>query len=146
VDGGERLVGAAAVSAATRVPTSRSGFTVIEVMIAVVIMGLITLGLMSFTGMQLKGTSGNATRLIASTVAESHMALIKSDPAYGTVATRRGGTVTGFSGYSNMTRTTTFTRVQRTAVPRADYYIVTISVTEPSMANPITITSVVKQP
>lgn len=107
------------------------GFTLIEVMVAMVILSIVALGLGRFVSSFLHVVSTSSTRTVASAVAREQMEGMLSDPAY-PLPTSWNGTVTGFPGYSQMRRITTVNRVTGTT-PARDYTIITVKVTEPSM-------------
>lgn len=109
----------------------RGGFTLIEVMVAMVILSIVALGLGRFVSSFLHVVSTSSIRTTASAVAREQMEGILSDPQY-PLPTAWVGTVTGFPGYSAMRRTTSVTRVTGTS-PARDYTIVTVKVTEPTM-------------
>lgn len=110
---------------------TRRGFTLIEVMIAMVILSIVALGLGRFVGMFLNMVTTSSTRTVASTVARQQMENILSDPAY-PLPSSWAGAVTGFPGYPAMTRITMLNRVTSSS-PARDYTIITVQVTEPTM-------------
>jgi hypothetical protein len=82
---------------------------------------------------------------VASDVATERMEMITTDPSYTTLGARWAGTTTGFPGYPSMTMTTTLQRITGSA-PRRDYTVLTVQVTEPTLPNPVRLTSIVGQP
>jgi prepilin-type N-terminal cleavage/methylation domain-containing protein len=123
----------------------RRGFTLIEVMLAAVILGTVLLSTGRFTARFLHSVSVSTATTIASEVASERMELISTDPSYTTLAARWAGTTTGFPGYPAMQRTTTVQRITGVAPPR-DYTVITVQVMEPSMAAPVRMTTIVGQP
>jgi prepilin-type N-terminal cleavage/methylation domain-containing protein len=123
----------------------RRGFTLIEVMLAVVILTTILVSVARYTGQFLHTVSTSTVRTVAAEVARERISLIDMDPSYTTLAAVWAGSQTGFPGYPNMTRLTTVSRVTGNAPPR-DYTIVTVRVTEPTMGQAIDVTTVVAQP
>jgi hypothetical protein len=84
-------------------------------------------------------------RTVAAEVARERISLVDMDPSYTTLGATWVATETGFPGYPRMTRITTVSRVTGNAPPR-DYTIVTVRVTEPTMAQAIDVTTTVAQP
>lgn len=123
----------------------RRGFTLIEVMLAVVILTTVLISVARYTGQFLHTVSTSTVRTVAAEVARERISLVDMDPSYTTLAAVWAGSQTGFPGYPNMTRVTTVSRVTGAAPPR-DYTVVTVRVTEPTMGQAIDVTTVVAQP
>lgn len=113
---------------------NKRGFTLAEVLIAMVILSIVLLGLGRFVGVFLHSIGSATVRTEAAETARSQMENIRSDPTY-PLSNTYAGTVVGFPGFPNMQRITVLTR--RTGNnPRRDYTVVTIKVTEPTMLRP----------
>lgn len=123
----------------------RRGFTLIELMLAIVILTVVLTGVARYTGLFLHAVTTTTTRTAAAQVATEQIELVKSDPSYPTLSARWDGTQTGFPGYPAMTRLTTVSRITGNAPPR-DYTIITVRVTEPTMGAPVNVTTVVGRP
>lgn len=123
----------------------RRGFTLIEVMLATVILGAVLLSTGRFTARFLHTVSVSTTAAVASEVAAERMEMISTDPSYPTLAARWAGTTTGFPGYPAMQRRTIVQRITGNTPPR-DYTVVTVQVSEPTMSTPVRITTIVGQP
>jgi prepilin-type N-terminal cleavage/methylation domain-containing protein len=124
---------------------NRRGFTLIEVMLAVVLLGIVVVSLARYTGQFLHTVSTSTVRTVAAEVAREQISLVDQDPSYTTLAATWGGTRTGFPNYPRMQRVTTVSRITG-AVPPRDYTVVTVRVTEPTMGQAIDATTVVAQP
>jgi prepilin-type N-terminal cleavage/methylation domain-containing protein len=124
---------------------NRRGFTLIEVMLAVVLLTIVLAGIARYTGQYLHAVSTSTARIAAAEIARERIGLIDMDPSYTTLSAVWSGTQTGFPGYPNMTRVTTVQRITGTA-PTRDYTVVTVQVTEPTIGAPIDVTTVVAQP
>lgn len=123
----------------------RRGFTLIEMMIALVVLTIVLTTVARYTGMYLHTVATSTARTTAAEVARERIGLVDMDPSYLTLAATWGGTLTGFPGYPSMVRATTVLRVTG-AIPPRDYTIVTVRVTEPTMGTPIDVTTVVARP
>lgn len=127
--------------------TGRPGFTLIETVIALVMLSIISLGLMRFSGLQMRGTAQVGVRMVATGIATEQLGQVRGDPSYTTLSARWAGTATGFTGYPSMARTTVVRRVRDTVPPvRTDYTVVTVTVTDPALTSPVQVTSTVAAP
>ncbi|MFL5403089.1 MAG: prepilin-type N-terminal cleavage/methylation domain-containing protein [Gemmatimonadales bacterium] len=124
---------------------NRRGFTLIEVMLAVVLLAIVLVSIARYTGQFLHTVSTSSVRTVAAEVARERISLVDMDPSYNTLAATWTGIETGFPGYPNMSRVTTVSRISGIAPPR-DYTVVTVRVTEPTMGQAIDVTTVVAQP
>lgn len=122
--------------------TRRSGFTLVEMLLAIVILAIILGSVARYTSQYLHTITTSTTRTAASEVARERIGLVDMDPSYTTLAAAWAGTEIGFPGYPGMTRVTTVSRVTGNAPP-SDYTIITVRVTEPTMGAPINVTTVV---
>lgn len=125
---------------------NRKGFTLIEVLIAMIILTIVSVGLAKFVATFLHTVGTSTTKTVATAVAQEHLENIRANQSYTTlVATFNGNVQVGFPGYPAMTRTT---RVVRTTglVPRRDYTTITVQVSEQTMGTPINVTIVVAAP
>jgi prepilin-type N-terminal cleavage/methylation domain-containing protein len=124
----------------------RRGFTLIEILIAMVILTIISVGLGKFVATFLHTVGTSTAKTVATAVAQEQLELIRADPSYTSlVANWNGQTTNGFPGYASMTRTT---RVVRTTGnnPRRDYTRITVAVSEPTMGTPVNVTIVIAAP
>jgi prepilin-type N-terminal cleavage/methylation domain-containing protein len=123
----------------------RSGFTLVEMLLSIVVLAIILSSVARYTGQYLHTVTVSTTRTAAAEVARERIGLIDMDPSYTTLAATWAGTQIGFPGYPGMRRITSVARVTGVA-PRRDYTIVTVRVTEPTMGQPIDVTTVVASP
>lgn len=122
--------------------SNRRGFSLIEVMVALVILSIVLLGLGRFVASFLHMVGTTTTKTAATEAAAGYMAMIQSDPSYPLPATY-AGTVTGIGSFPNLKRVTTLTRVNSS---NRDYTTVTVKVTEPTLRDTVNITAVVAKP
>jgi prepilin-type N-terminal cleavage/methylation domain-containing protein len=124
---------------------SRRGFTLIEVMLAIVVLTVVLISITRYTGLFLHSVTTSTVTTVAAEAARERIGLVNMDPSYTTLATTWQGTQIGFPGYPRMTRATNVSRVTN-ATPPSDYTVVTVRVTEPTMAAPLDVTTVVARP
>ena len=118
-----------------RTATSRAGFTLIEVLMAVVILAILTLGLMSNSAKMIRGVTDDRARTLAATAADERIARIRVWPNYATLDTFVA--VESNTPLAGWTRTTTVTRTGGPAQPN-DFRRATVVVTGPGLPVPIT--------
>jgi prepilin-type N-terminal cleavage/methylation domain-containing protein len=123
----------------------RRGFTLIELMLALVILSIVLVSLAKHTGIFLHTVATSTARTTAAEVARERIGLVDTDPSYTTLAATWAGSQIGFPGFPRMQRVTSVSRVTGVA-PTRDYTIVTVRVTEPTMGSPIDVTTVVARP
>ena len=123
----------------------RHGFTLIELMLAIVILTIVLTGVARYTAQFMHAVSTSTTRTAAAQVATERIELVKADPSYLSLGTIWNQSQTGFPGYPSMTRITTVSRITGNA-PQRDYTVVTVRVTEPTMSSPVNVTTVVGRP
>lgn len=129
----------------------RNGFTLIEILVALVIVGSVALSLTKVMGQFMHTVGTTTSRTVATAVAEESIETIRATPDAAVlynaiVGTYNGNTTTGFPGYPNMVRTIRAVRTSTAGPPRADYTTATVTVTEPTMGSPVTMTIVVAAP
>jgi prepilin-type N-terminal cleavage/methylation domain-containing protein len=128
---------------------NRKGFTLIETLVAMVILTVVALSLGRFVGHFLHAVGTSTVRTVGTAVATEQIELVRArntTAAYPTlVATFNNVTTTGFPGYPSMQRLTRVVRTQANS-PRADFTTITVTVSEPTMGQPINLTVVVAAP
>jgi len=128
---------------------NRRGFTLVEVMIALIILTIVSLSLGRFVASFSHAVGTSTIRTIAIDVATEQMELVRgaaNQSSYTTlVASFNGNSVTGFPSYPRITRTTAVVRTTGNN-PRRDYTTITVTVTEPTLGAPVNLTAVVAAP
>jgi type II secretory pathway pseudopilin PulG len=104
--------------------------TLVESMVAVTILGSVTLGLGAFMAKFTRTASEVRLRAKAAQLAGQRLELIKSAGQYDSLG-KFAGTETNIPGYAGLTRTTIVTRVGDDSTSTVDYRIVTVEVTSP---------------
>jgi type II secretion system protein I len=126
-----------------RASTSRAGFTLIEVLMAVVILAILTLGLMANSGKMIRGVTDDRARTLAATAADERIARIRVWPNYATLDTFVA--VENNTPLPGWTRTTTIVRTGGVAQTN-DFKRATVVVTGPGLPVPITRTVALAAP
>lgn len=122
-----------------------AGFTLLEVMIALVILGFVILGAQaSMTSMMVRNVNWQEVRGRATQLAVDRLHAVQSDPNYATLATRYAATESSIPGATGFTRTTRF---KATRFPDGtEYQTVTVIVTAPRLPRPVSRTTVIASP
>ena len=128
---------------------NKRGISLIEMMIAMVMLVIIVTTFGRYMGMFQSGTTKATALTIAASVAKERLELVRADPRYFTLTTLYGAgggaDTTGFPGYATMRRVTTTTRDQ-TGAPVRDMTTVTVRVTWPGMKDTVRLTTVRARP
>jgi type II secretion system protein I len=116
-----------------RAPTA--GFTLIEVMIAITILGILTLSLLSANGRMVGTVARDRVQAQAAEAADAQIAQVRLWPDYGTLETQFSGTTNNFPA-TGWTRVTTITRTGGSGQAN-DFKRVTVTVTAPGLKTPV---------
>jgi type IV pilus modification protein PilV len=123
------------------------GLTLVEVIIAMLILTVVLLGMGNFAVKFTRAVQNSDARTIAVALADQKLSEIRASPNYTGLETNFNGTensITGFTGYTRVTQ------IVRSGGSRPtytdDYKTVTISVTAPGIASTIKKTIVVAAP
>ena len=118
------------------VPRAERGVTLIEVIIAMLILTVVLLGMGSYAVNFTRTVSKSDSRTIAVNLASQRISEIRSAPNYAALEATYIATeasIAGFTGYSRVTR------IVRTGGPRptytSDYKTVTVTVTAPGITS-----------
>jgi prepilin-type N-terminal cleavage/methylation domain-containing protein len=115
---------------------SRFGMTLVESMVAVTILGTVTLGLGAFMAKFTRTATDVRIAAKASQLAAQRLEAIKSAGQYDSLS-RFAGTETDIPGYKGLTRTTIVTLIGGDSTSAVDYQIVTVEVTGGTLQTPI---------
>jgi prepilin-type N-terminal cleavage/methylation domain-containing protein len=113
---------------------NRDGFTLIEVMISIFILGSIVLAMAASASKYLSVATKNRMRIQANAAAEAQIALVRVSPNYDSLTVKFDSTKSNMpmTGY---TRTTSVVRTG--AGTTSDITKVTVTVTGPLLATPV---------
>ena len=128
---------------------NRRGFSLIEVMVALVIITIVALSLGRFVGNFSHVVATSTVRTSAVSVAQEQIDSIRTASSANVypnlVSLFNGHVVTGFPGYPNMVRTTTVVRRTQNT-PKKDYTVITVAVTEPTLGTAVNLSNVAAAP
>ncbi len=130
---------------------NRKGFTLIEILIAVVLLSIAVTSLGQFMGKFQNATTKATLLSMMTTIAKERIELVRGDVRYTTMATRygsgAGADTTGFPGYS-MIRRQTFVARDQTGAPPRDLTTVTVRVftTTSIIKDSVNLTAVIAKP
>jgi len=126
----------------------RRGLSLIEVMVALGILGGVMLGLGMFTAKMSQATSGARLRIAASQAAQERIDSVKTAPRYSAIESLFVATETVLdtkapARYAGFKRQTWVTRVGGKVTDTTDYKLVTVQVTNPQMTGSVRKTTVI---
>ena len=128
---------------------NKRGISLIEMMIAMVMLVIIVTTFGRYMGMFQSGTTRSTALTVAASVAKERLEIVRADPRYFTLTTLYGvgggADTTGFPGYSTMRRVTLTTRDQ-TGTPARDRTTITVQVTWPGMKDTVRLSTVRARP
>ena len=131
----------------SRTIVSRKGFTLVEILIAIVILVVVATTYARFAADYSRAMTDSSVRMLATGSATGHLELVRADPRYTRLVTIYGSgasaDTTGFPGYPNMRRWTTIVRDQSGGRDRTT---VTVRVTDPSLQDTVAVTAVIASP
>lgn len=122
-----------------------NGFSLIEVLAALIILSLVVLGLVSSAGMLSHTVDTNERHTAAIQLAEDRVAQVQMERFYDSLETRYEVQETGFPSLPNFTRTTDITRIGGSGQP-TDHKVITVTVDGPGVSAPVSRSVVVAAP
>lgn len=120
------------------------GFTLIEVIIAVIILGIVALSLMSASARMIGGVTDDRLRTLAAASADDRIAQVLAWPTYATLDATFAGTQAN-TPQAGLSRTTTIVRTGGTGQTN-DFKRVTVEVNGAALAAPVRRTVTVAAP
>jgi len=125
---------------------ARGGFTLVEVIVAMTILSVAVLGLASSATRLTTSSASAELRALALEAAEDRLARVRLDPRYGGLDTLYAGVEVDLLGIDGMTRTTAVDHVQQSSPHPLDYKRITVTVSGPMLAPPISRLLVIAAP
>ncbi len=125
----------------------RRGLTLIEIMIAMVILTVVLLGMGKFAVNFTRAVQQSEARTIAVNLVDQRLSEIRSSPNYAGLETAYNATESSISGFNGYSRTTTIVHTGGVRPTYSDdYKTITVTVTPPGRTGPIKKTIVVAAP
>ncbi|MBM4194333.1 MAG: hypothetical protein FJ202_08155 [Gemmatimonadetes bacterium] len=123
----------------------RKGLTLVEVVIAISMLTLVTLGLANFIRTFQRSTSDTSMMALASDLAMARIETVKGVRVYANILTTYGNTTETFATvpYKGFTRTTKSVRCSGCPTATNDYITVTVSVTGNNLPKAVTKTTAI---
>ena len=123
----------------------RSGFSLVEVVVALVILSTAVLGLASSATRLTTTAAAAQVRALAMESAQDRLARVRLDPRYGALDSLYSGTDENLFGSTGLTRTTRVVHILRTS-PSLDYKQIMVTVTGPTLETPVSRVIVIAAP
>lgn len=114
----------------------RDGFTLVEIMFALVLLMVVVLGMMSSTGRFIHTVAKSDIEVIAQQMADDRIQTVLMDPNYGVIDTVYAGTESVFPGLTGFTRVTQISHVGGGGLP-TDHKRLFVVVDGPGLDQPI---------
>jgi prepilin-type N-terminal cleavage/methylation domain-containing protein len=121
----------------------RDGFSLIEVMIAMVILGGVLLALGRFVATFAHGEADSSVRATASTLAADRIEQVRGATNYAALDTAFGRTEPTVEGFPRFSRQTVIQRTGGGPSATIDYKTVTVIVSNPALPTPIRRTTII---
>lgn len=122
---------------------ARSGFTLVEVIVAIVLILVVTLGMGAFMVQFIRAVAGSSLRSTANELVAERLEIVKGATVYSTLESQYGGTEQSIPNHPGYVRQTLITHVGGAPTDLYDYRIVTVIVSGSGLANPIKKSTVV---
>ena len=124
---------------------NRKGFTLVEVMMALVILAVVIVGMASATGQFIRQVARSDIEVAAIQMADDRIQTVLMDPNYAAIDTAYAGSETNFPGLNGLTRVTQITRVGGSGQSQ-DHKRIVVIVNGPGLASPIKRSATVAAP
>ena len=126
---------------------ARRGFTLVEVLLALVLLGFMVMGFQAATGEIIHYAAQSDREAVAVQLVEDRLDLIRLDPYYEGLESRYEAGPVELADYPGLTRETEIVRVlQQEPTGVLDYTTITVTVAGGSLRKPVTRTVVVGAP
>ncbi len=126
---------------------ARDGFTMIELLVALVVLGVAVVGLSTATGGYTRLVTTIDRKTVAVQVAKDRLDEIRTDPDYSGLVNRYAETGTELDDPPGFSRTTVLRRqVEDTQTGTIDYTRITVTVNGPGLTEPVARTISIGRP
>ena len=116
---------------------NRNGFSLIETLVALVLLGVVVLGIQGTTASMITKTTHSNIEILAMQLAEDRIDLIKMDPQFDSLVSRYTATESDIPYWPGFTRTSRLAaRRDSTANGITEWVKVTVSVMGPGLPSP----------
>ncbi|HET7632585.1 MAG TPA: prepilin-type N-terminal cleavage/methylation domain-containing protein [Gemmatimonadaceae bacterium] len=122
---------------------ARNAFTLVEVIVALLVLGMALLGLALFVSNMAHAGTDARTLGTANELATDRIETIKSALSYASLDTRYAGTEASVPGYPGYVRKTIIRHVGGGVSDSVDYRIVTVLVSNPAMPDTVRKTTII---
>ena len=117
--------------------SARRGMTLVEVMVALVLMAGVLLALGRFSGTLARTTGIARLTATATQLVGDRLETVKGSPRYVAIESLYVATESSISGFSGFTRQTQVLRIGGTSTDSVDYKIITVTVSNPSLTKAV---------
>lgn len=125
----------------------RDGFTILEVLLALVLLSFVVLGFQAATGEIIRYAGQSDQQSVAVQLVEGRLDRIRLDPDYEQIRDRYHGVEEGVDASGSLTRKTKIVRTTaEKSTGRLDYLTITVTVEGPSLRAPVARTIVIGAP
>jgi prepilin-type N-terminal cleavage/methylation domain-containing protein len=122
---------------------ARRGMTLVEVMIALVLMTSVMLGMGAFMAKYGHAVGTSSAKASARELVAERLEYVKGATQYPSIETTYGGVETSIAGYPGFTRRTLVMRVGGKPSDKFDHKVITVIVNGPGLDKPVKKTSVI---
>lgn len=127
--------------------SQRDGFTIIEILLALLLLSFMVMGFQAATGEIIAYAARSDREVVAVQLVEDRLDLIRLDPEYAQLESRYEGTDSALVDYPDLVRTTEIVRTNTMeSTGELDYVKVTVTVSGPSLRAPVARTVVIGAP
>lgn len=123
------------------------GFTLVEVLLALVLLSFMVMGFQAATGEIIRQSAESDHASVAARLVENRLDRIRLDPEYERLEGRYAGREDSVPSYPGLSRTTTIRRTRAESGRGVlDYVTVTVTVAGPGLGDPVSRTVVIAAP
>lgn len=125
----------------------RQGFTIVEILLALLLLSFTVMGFQAATGEIIHFAAQSDRQAVAMQLVEDRLDLIRLDPGYGALETRYETAPTALQDFPGLTRATEIVRTrEQQATGVLDYLTITVTVAGSGLREPVARTVVVGAP